>query len=158
MTFRKDSCIILLNTMKNNDLLDKWGLGVMKKLYLKPYMKSEQFRPDEYFSACWYGPCNAKGYIFSDENHNGIVDGNDKYLYKNTPCNDDGFFIRGVDTKPLTDAIVFSDDQLNFSGNLIFGYTVTVKDDQKDKGTPAWHYKDVHTSTNIELQTRPNHS
>jgi len=134
----------------------------MRKKYSKPEIFIEQFLPNEYISACYYGPCNADGYVFHDFNGNGIINEEDTYIYKNMPCSDNGFFIRNVNTKPGTDALVFTEDQITFGTRVtIFGverYVSGVKSECISSGIPGWHYKNVHTSTELSLQQRPNHS
>lgn len=132
----------------------------MRKSYVKPVMAAEQFVANEYVSTCWWGPCNANGYVFNDYNGNGIIDGNDDYAYKNSACTgdfwgDEGFFIKTEgETQPPTNALVFDGDQLEYAGHRIKG----VKDSEKSNGTPAWRYKTTHTSTTLNPRKRPGRS
>lgn len=137
----------------------------MNKLYVKPTIKIEHFIATEYISACYYGPCNADGFIFSDTNSDGVVNGDDSYIYQNIPCDDNGFFIRNVDSEPPTNALVFTEEQIDaeYAWHPLFKeYVVSkvkgLKPGEEANGTPAWRYKKQHTSTELNLQKRPNHS
>lgn len=137
----------------------------MRKSYVKPVMAAEQFVANEYVSTCWWGPCNADGYVFNDYNSNGVIDGNDDYAYPNDPCTydiwgDSGFFIKTEGTaQPPTNALVFDLDQLEYYYYGLGKIKVTgVKDSEKGNGTPAWRYKTTHTAISLNPRKKPNRS
>lgn len=132
----------------------------MRKSYVKPVMAAEQFVANEYVSTCWWGPCNANGYVFNDHNSNGTIDDGDTFIYKNIPCTgtwfgDDGFFIKTEgETQPPTNALVFYEYQLKEEYGKI-----KVKNSYKSSGTRAWYYDEKgHTSTALNKQKRPGRS
>ena len=120
----------------------------MKREYVKPVMMGEAFVANEYVAACYHGVCNISGYVFTDNNGNGVYDaGIDKYKYYNTACNHD-YWIRGQNSElPAKNAFVFQDRQWSLF------YWEGVGDP-----TPVWNFDDTHTTTTMDLQNRPNHS
>ena len=118
----------------------------MKRAYVKPTMESEAFVASEYIAVCtgatYDAWCNHSGYIFHDDNGNGIIDRGDDYIYRNDAC---GEHYRSEEM-PEFNALAFNGDQVEWKGGLFFG-TYVVKDSQKDKGTPGFVYKKEHFST-----------
>ena len=127
------------------------------KNYVKPMMECEVFAANEYIAACFYGLCDTSGYVFEDNNSNGVIDSGDDYIYVNEACNSP-YYQTGLDTpKPNTNVLVFDRDQVRWIGIPFLGGTYEVKDDQKDKGTRGWHWQD-HVTTHLVDNDRPNHS
>lgn len=123
-----------------------------KKAYIKPVLESETFVPQEYVSKCEYeysykGKCDISGYVFTDNNGNGIYDEKtDSYKYENTACN--GYF--ESDVKPHVNAFIFTDRKWVKTG-LWEGYYVG-----RGTMTPIYNFKDTHANANIDETVRHN--
>lgn len=128
-----------------------------RKVWRRPMTKVQKFEANEYVAACYHGVCNIDGYVFNDTNGNGKYDpGTDRYNYSNEACGHD-YWIKGQENKlPDKNAFVFQDREWVWDpkwydwGN---GYYVGVGDP-----TPAWNFDRVHTTTQMDLEERPNHS
>ena len=134
----------------------------MKKSYESPRAYVEEFTPNEYVAACYHGVCNITGYVFNDTNGNGQYDpGIDKYNYYNTKCNHD-YWIEGQDAElPKQNAFVFNSMEwervqvgTGLFGRPIYDYYYVGKGD----AIPAWNFDKTHTTTQMDLENRPNHS
>lgn len=127
------------------------------KNYVRPMMESEVFAANEYITACYHGVCNISGHVFNDTNGNGKYDPKvDKYNYYNDACGHD-YWIEGENAQlPPQNAFVFSDIRRNNNGTpfwLLDDYWEGVGDP-----VPAWNFDRDHTTTSMDLETRPNHS
>lgn len=128
-----------------------------RKVWRRPLTKVQKFEANEYVAACYHGVCNISGYVFNDTNGNGQYDPDvDRYNYYNTACNHD-YWIEGQEAElPNKNAFVFQDREWVSDPqwwNLLYGYYVGVGDP-----TPAWNFDQVHTTTQMDLEERPNHS
>lgn len=137
--------------------VDIKGVDEMKREYVKPVMMGEAFVANEYVAACYHGVCNISGYVFTDNNRNGVYDARiDTYKYTNTACNRD-YWIQGQNSElPEKNAFVFQDVQRNDNGTPYYwgdDYLEGVGDP-----TPVWNFDSTHTTTTMDLQNRPNHS
>lgn len=134
----------------------------MKKKWMEPKVQVQEFTPNEYVAACYHGVCNISGYVFNDTNGNGKYDPViDEYNYKNTACDHD-YWIEGQDAElPAQNAFVFQDyDSERIQvGTGIFGLPIYdwVRVGVGDS-VPAWNFDQVHTTTTMDLENRPNHS
>lgn len=127
------------------------------RVWRRPLTKVQKFEANEYVAACYHGVCNISGYVFNDTNGNGQYDpGVDRYNYYNTAC-DHEYWIEGQEAKlPDQNAFVFSSRQYNDNGTpfwIFDDYWEGVGDP-----TPAWNFDQVHTTTQMDLEERPNHS
>lgn len=127
------------------------------RVWRRPLTKVQKFEANEYVAACYHGVCNISGYVFNDTNGNGQYDpGVDRYNYYNTAC-DHEYWIEGQEAKlPDQNAFVFSSRQYNDNGTPLWifdDYWEGVGDP-----TPAWNFDQVHTTTQMDLEERPNHS
>ena len=128
-----------------------------RKVWRRPLTKVQKFEANEYVAACYHGVCNISGYVFNDTNGNGQYDpGADRYNYYNTACNHD-YWIEGQEAElPDKKAFVFQDRDWVWDPEWYDwdnGYYVGVGDP-----TPAWKFDRVHTTTQMDLEERPNHS
>ena len=131
------------------------------KNYVKPMMESEVFAANEYITACYQGVCNISGYVFNDTNGNGQYDPVvDEYNYYNSACNHD-YWIEGADARlPDKNAFVFQETRREwvqvgtFWGRPIYDWVLVGDGDS----VSAWNFDRVHTTTSMDLETRPNHS
>ena len=128
-----------------------------RKVWRRPLTKVQKFEANEYVAACYHGVCNISGYVFNDTNGNGQYDpGADRYNYYNTACNHD-YWIEGQEAElPNKNAFVFQDREWVSDPkwwDWFYGYYVGVGDP-----TPAWNFDQVHTTTQMDLEERPNHS
>ena len=128
-----------------------------RKVWRRPLTKVQKFEANEYVAACYHGVCNISGYVFNDTNGNGQYDpGADRYNYYNTACNHD-YWIEGQEAElPNKNAFVFKDREWVSDPqwwDWFYGYYVGVGD-----STPAWNFDQVHTTTQMDLEERPNHS
>ena len=128
-----------------------------RKVWRRPLTKVQKFEANEYVAACYHGVCNISGYVFNDTNGNGQYDaGVDRYNYYNTACNHD-YWIEGQEAElPDKNAFVFQDRDWVWDPKWYDwdnGYYVGVGDP-----TPAWNFDRVHTTTQMDLEERPNHS
>lgn len=128
-----------------------------RKVWRRPLTKVQKFEANEYVAACYHGVCNISGYVFNDTNGDGQYDpGVDRYNYYNTACNHD-YWIEGQEAElPNKNAFVFQDREWVSDPqwwDWLHGYYVGVGDP-----TPAWNFDQVHTTTQMDLEERPNHS
>lgn len=128
-----------------------------RKVWRRPLTEVQKFEANEYVAACYHGVCNISGYVFNDTNGNGQYDpGVDRYNYYNTACNHD-YWIEGQDAQlPKQNAFVFTDTKLNDNGTPFW-----LPDDYLEgvgEPTLAWNFDQVHTTTKMDLEERPNHS
>lgn len=129
----------------------------MRKKWLEPKVQVQEFTPNEYVAACYHGVCDISGYVFNDTNGNGEYDlGVDRYNYYNTACAQD-YWIEGQDAQlPNKNAFVFQDREWVSDpkwDDWFNGYYVGV-----GEPVPAWNFDRVHTTTQMDLENRPNHS
>lgn len=128
-----------------------------RKVWRRPMTKVQKFEANEYVAACYHGVCNISGYVFNDSNGNGQYDpGTDSYNYYNTAC-DHEYWIEGQEAElPNKNAFVFQDREWVSDPkwwDWFNGYYVGV-----GNPTPAWNFDQVHTTTQMDLEERPNHS
>ena len=128
-----------------------------RKVWRRPLTKVQKFEANEYVAACYHGVCNISGYVFNDTNGNGQYDPDvDRYNYYNTACNHD-YWIEGQEAElPNKNAFVFQDREWVSDPkwwDWFYGYYVGAGDP-----TPAWNFDQVHTTTQMDLDERPNHS
>ena len=135
---------------KAERLLEFGGLGHSAVIHsenretILKFSEKITFRPDS-------------GYVFNDTNGNGQYDPDvDRYNYYNTACNHD-YWIEGQEAElPNKNAFVFQDREWVSDPkwwDWFYGYYVGVGDP-----TPAWNFDQVHTTTQMDLEERPNHS
>ena len=128
-----------------------------RKVWRRPLTKVQKFEANEYVAACYHGVCNISGYVFNDTNGNGAYDpGADRYNYYNTACNHD-YWIEGQEAElPAKNAFVFSDRRWNDNGTPLW----LLDDYWEGVGDPvsAWNFDQDHTTTQMDLEERPNHS
>lgn len=134
-----------------------------RKVWRRPLTKVQKFEANEYVAACYHGVCNISGYVFNDTNGNGQYDpGADRYNYYNTACNHD-YWIEGQEAElPSQNAFVFQDttwERVQVGETPIFGIPIF---DWVEVGVgdpvSAWNFDRVHTTTQMDLEERPNHS
>lgn len=128
-----------------------------RKVWRRPLTEVQKFEANEYVAACYHGVCNISGYVFNDTNGNGQYDpGVDRYNYYNTACDHD-YWIEGQDAElPKQNAFVFSERKENNNGTPLWpwdDYYVGVGDP-----VSAWNFDREHTTTQMDLEERPNHS
>ena len=128
-----------------------------RKVWRRPLTKVQKFEANEYVAACYHGVCDISGYVFNDTNGNGQYDpGADRYNYYNTACNHD-YWIEGQEAElPAKNAFVFSDMRWNNNGTPLW----LLDDYLEGVGDPvsAWNFDQDHTTTQMDLEERPNHS
>ena len=129
----------------------------MKMKWEEPRIEVQKFIPNEYVAACYHGVCNITGHVFNDTNGNGQYDpGVDEYNYYNTACGHD-YWIEGQDAElPPQNTFVFSEWTWNNNGTPLW-----IFDDYREgvgDAVSAWNYDQVHTTTTMDLENRPNHS
>lgn len=127
----------------------------MRKKYVKPLICSEEFVPNEYVSLCADGLCNISGYVFYDNNSDGVPDGEEPFR-RNVACNEP-YVIRDStsQTLPATNCVV-AKRRRNDNGTPLW-----LPDDYWEyyDYVKAWNYKETHTTTELTVDPkRPNHS
>lgn len=135
----------------------------MKMKWEEPKILVQKFTPNEYVAACYHGVCNISGYVFNDSNGNGEYDpGVDEYNYYNTACNHD-YWIEGQNAElPAQNAFVFKSTEwkkVQVGETPVLGIPI-YKRVQVGVGeaVSAWNFDREHTTTQMDLENRPNHS
>ncbi len=132
-----------------------------RKVWRRPLTEVQKFEANEYVAACYHGVCNISGYVFNDTNGNGQYDsGVDQYNYYNTACDHD-YWIEGQDAQlPNKNAFVFQDRERKWVQTGDWHGIPTYDRVWVGVGdpVPAWNYDQVHTTTQMDLEERPNHS
>lgn len=130
----------------------------MRKKWMEPKVQVQEFTPNEYVAACYYGNCNISGPVYMDSNHNGQYDPEiDEYKYTNTACKHD-FSVTGQDSpQPQANAFVVEQEWVwdkYFMGIPYEGHW------EVQSATPVYNFDDVHVATmdSIHTHERPNHS
>lgn len=133
----------------------------MKMKWEEPKILVQKFTPNEYVAACYHGVCNISGYVFNDTNGNGQYDpGVDEYNYYNTACSHD-YWIEGQNAElPEQNAFVFQDTKREWMqvGTGIFGPIYDRVLVGVGEAVSAWNFDREHTTTQMDLENRPNHS
>ena len=129
----------------------------MKMKWEEPRIDVQQFTPNEYVAACYYGNCNISGEVFMDTNHNGQYDvDDDEYKYYNSACQHN-FSVTGQDSpQPQANAFVVDREWVtDWWGPIPVGGHWEVH-----SATPVYNFDDVHVATmdSIHTHERPNHS
>lgn len=133
-----------------------------RKVWRRPLTKVQKFEANEYVAACAYGVCNINGYVFEDNNGNGVIDSGDDYIYSNDACRSP-FIVQGVDSPtPENNVLVFGSDQVEWGyrwvGIIRIPYVKGVKESEKNNGVGAFHWDDHVTTQWNTNPERPNHS
>lgn len=129
----------------------------MKKMWREPRIDVQQFTPNEYVAACYYGNCNISGEVFMDTNHDGQYDvDTDEYKYTNDACGH-YFSVTGQDSpQPQANAFVVDREWVtDWWGPFPAGGHWEVH-----SATPVYNFDNVHVATmdSIHTHERPNHS
>lgn len=128
-----------------------------KKVWKRPFTEVQKFEANEYVAACYHGVCNITGYVFNDTNGNGQYDPKtDRYNYRNTACNQEYWIVGQNATLPSQNAFVFPERKRNDNGTPFW----LLDDYYEGVGEPvlAWNFDQVHTTTTMDQDERPNHS
>ena len=135
----------------------------MKMKWEEPRIDVQQFIPNEYVAACYYGNCNISGRVYMDSNHNGQYDeGIDQYKNTNTACTHN-FSVTGQDSpQPQANAFVVSENWVPgyWEGGLPWEGGHYVPGHTETTATPVYNFDNVHVATmdSIHTHERPNHS
>ena len=115
----------------------------MKMKWEEPRIDVQQFTPNEYVAACYYGNCNISGEVFMDTNHNGRYDvDDDKYKYTNDACQH-YFFRDGTGFAATTGKCFCSRIESGFGMSTLWVYLMRGHWEVYS-ATPVYNFDNVH--------------